>query len=62
MEPKPFLLRLSHVPSAAIESRDRDAASEPDPSPAVVELSAAGYVLSRGTRVTAAKPETTDDN
>ena len=62
MEPKPFLLRLSQVPSVAIESRDRDVVSEPDPSPAVLEISDAGYVLSRGTRVTAAKPETTDDN
>jgi hypothetical protein len=62
MEPKPFLLCLSQVPTAAIESRDQDVVSEPDPSPAVLEISAAGYVLSRGTRVTAAKPETTDDN
>jgi hypothetical protein len=62
MEPKPFILRLSQVPSATIESRDRDVVSETDPSPAVLEVSAAGYVLSRGTRLTAVKTETTDDN
>jgi hypothetical protein len=61
MNPEPFLLRLSKVPSDENESPNRDALSDCDPLPAVVEISVDGYALARDTTNTAAKTETTDD-
>ncbi len=61
MNPEPFLLRLSQVPSDENESHNRDGLSDSDPLPAVVEISVDGYALARDTRITASKTETNDD-
>lgn len=61
MNPKPFLLRLSEARSRNSESHYRDVLSDSDPLPAVVEVSASGYVLARDTTITASKTETNDD-
>ena len=61
MNPEPFLLRLSQVPSDENESHNRDALSDSDPLPAVVEISVDGYALARDTTITASKTETNDD-
>jgi hypothetical protein len=57
----PFLIRIGE-PSGGVEvSAMRDVVASPEPLPAVLEADASGYVLSRETRKTAVKPETTDD-
>mgnify|MGYP000051762934 FL=1 len=58
--PIPLLLALQRESDGL--TRDSDCPTMDDPLPAVVETSTGGYVLSRSTRVTEVKRETTDDN
>lgn len=57
----PFLVRIGEPSRRAGVAPMRDVVTCPEPLPTALEADASGYVLSRETRKTAVKPETTDD-
>jgi hypothetical protein len=57
----PFLFSIADREAKSVQGLDGDAPASIEPLPSVLELDALGYVLSRETRITEVKPETTDD-
>jgi hypothetical protein len=60
MHQLPLVLQSSR-PSSGQDHPGIDAATSEDPLPAVLESTADGYILARGTTVTDVRHETTDD-
>jgi hypothetical protein len=61
MKHLPFLMRVGEPSLGAEVDAIRDVGTSSEPLPAALEADACGYVLSRVTRKTAVKTETTDD-
>jgi hypothetical protein len=57
----PLVLRAAQEASVSYDPSRCEGPTDEDSLPAVLELTADGYVLTRGTRNTAVHQETTDD-
>jgi hypothetical protein len=58
----PFILHAAKLCDPVGDPFSGDFPANEDPLPVTLEIGAAGYLLSHGTRITDVRRETTDDN